>query len=73
MLYKRQFVGVLYSVEEPVEMDSAKMPASVPRKRARSPASVTRRTRRRRAQRVKAHDLPASPQLGMYTNRPILI
>jgi len=66
----------LYSVEEPAEMDSAEMPDSVlpvGLERARSPASVTRCTRRRRAQRVKARDSPASPQFGMYTNSPIFI
>jgi len=36
------------------------------RKRARLPASITRRTKKRRAQRVKARDSLASPQLGMY-------
>jgi len=67
VLYKRQFVGVLHTVKESDEMDSAEMPVSVPRKRARSPASVTRRTKKRRAQQVKARDSPASPQLGMNT------
>jgi len=61
----RMFAGVLHSVKEPVVMESVSIPASVDqapkRKRARSPASITRRTRRRRAQRGKARDLQASP------------
>jgi len=58
-------------MDQEVDVEAA---VSVPRKRARSPTSVTRHTRRRRAQRVKARDSPASPQLGMYTfYRPILI
>jgi len=45
-------------------LEPAEMPVSVTQKRTLSPASVFRHTKKRRAQHVKASNLPASPRLG---------